>query len=562
MKVCLVAEGCYPYVVGGVSSWIHSMISSFPNIEFIVLAIVADRSLRGKFKYELPVNVTAVHELYLNDQDWYEGKSSKRHRGVLRGREYQAFYRLLLNEETDWDILFELFCSSRLSINDLLMGEAFLSAAKACYEKNYSNLVFSDFLWTLRSMYLPLFQTLRMKVPEADLYHCVATGYAGVLGCMARHFHGCRLLVSEHGIYTREREEELIKANWVKGVYKDVWIEQFRKMSRIAYQKADLVTSLYEYARQLQVELGCPASKTMVTPNGIDVKRFADLPGKTQEEEAYIQIGAVLRVAPIKDVKTLIQAFYIAKERNLRLKLWIMGPVEEEEEYARECFEMVEILKIPDVIFTGRVDIREYLGRMDFTILTSISEGQPLTILESYAAKKPVIATDVGNCSGLIFGENDNFGPAGILTHIMNIEEISQAILELANHPQKRAQMGQAGYRRLMSRYKIEDMKAAYEKIYRDFSDCLKPEETNILRTDERNVLTVKDSKDVEPQDPDTKHKDTYLKRIDDFDLDVSDDYDLDDDYDLNDDYSLDDDYIFHSENADDFDLKDVGDDY
>ena len=58
MKVCLVAEGCYPYVVGGVSGWINSLIKSFPNIEFILLAIVANRSQRGKFVYELPENLT------------------------------------------------------------------------------------------------------------------------------------------------------------------------------------------------------------------------------------------------------------------------------------------------------------------------------------------------------------------------------------------------------------------------------------------------------------------------------------------------------------------------
>ena len=39
MKVCIVAEGCYPYVVGGVSGWINSMIQSFPNVEFILLTI-------------------------------------------------------------------------------------------------------------------------------------------------------------------------------------------------------------------------------------------------------------------------------------------------------------------------------------------------------------------------------------------------------------------------------------------------------------------------------------------------------------------------------------------
>lgn len=47
MRICIVAEGCYPYVVGGVSSWIHSLIRSFPGQEFVILAIVSDRSMRG-----------------------------------------------------------------------------------------------------------------------------------------------------------------------------------------------------------------------------------------------------------------------------------------------------------------------------------------------------------------------------------------------------------------------------------------------------------------------------------------------------------------------------------
>ena len=117
--------------------------------------------------------------------------------------------------------------------------------------------------------------------------------------------------------------------------------------------------------------------------------------------------------------------------------------------------------------FTGRVDIREYLGRMDMTILTSISEGQPLTILESYAAKKPVIATDVGNCRGLIYGEDDDFGEAGILTHIMNVKEIAEAMVDLAANPALRRRMGESGYRRLMKKYTIEKMKETYEELYR-----------------------------------------------------------------------------------------------
>ena len=58
MKICMVAEGCYPYVVGGVSGWIHSMIKAFPQHEFIILAIISDRKQSGKFQYEMPDNVS------------------------------------------------------------------------------------------------------------------------------------------------------------------------------------------------------------------------------------------------------------------------------------------------------------------------------------------------------------------------------------------------------------------------------------------------------------------------------------------------------------------------
>lgn len=489
----MVCEGCYPYVVGGVSGWVHSLIKSFPDTEFVVLAICADRSISGKFVYDLPDNLTEVHEVYLQDDDWCgddvavgrEGRD--RAHFHLSSREYDAIRSLVLNRSVRWDDLFDLFQKDSLSVNSILMGPDFLHITEEYYERNYSQLNFSDFLWTLRSIYLPLFQVMRSGIPKADLYHCVATGYAGILGTMAQHKYGCGLLISEHGIYTREREEELIRAKWVKGVYKNIWIDQFYKMSQVAYERADVVTSLFAHARELQIELGCPEEKIQITPNGVDPERFRDIPGKQPCDEGWVNIGAVLRVTPIKDVKTLIMAFSYAWKRMPNIRLWVMGPFEEEPDYVGECFELVSNLgmktgrigegELPEVepadapvVFTGRVDVTKYLGRMDFTILTSISEGQPLTILEGFAAHKPAIATDVGNCRGLLYGEDDDFGEAGILTHIMNAEEIAEAILELARHPKRRQEMGENGYRRMMSRYKLSDMHARYQKIYDGFA--------------------------------------------------------------------------------------------
>ena len=471
MRICFVAEGCYPYAVGGVSSWIDGMIRAFPNVEFVLLTIVADRSVRGDFAYTLPENVTEVYEVYLSDLDWSRAGRGGHRR--LTSFEHESLRALVLNRQCDWDTIFDLFRRPEISVDGLLMGEEFLHIVEELYDKRFPEIVFSDFLWTMRSIYLPLFLVLQAELPRADLYHCVATGYAGVLGCMAQHLYGSELLVSEHGIYTREREEELIKATWVQNTYKNIWINQFYRMSQVAYDRAWLVTSLYGHARELQLELGCPAEKTRITPNGIRAERFLDLPGKREEDAPFVNVGAVLRVTPIKDVKTMIQAFYEAKQRVGALKLWIMGPTEENPEYAAECFELVELLGIRDVVFTGTVQVTEYLGRMDFTILTSISEGQPLTILESFAAGKPVIATDVGNCRGLLYGEaGDSLGAAGILTHIMSVSELAQAMVDLAADPARTRAMGEIGRRRVLERgYRAEDMRKTYEQIYRECAE-------------------------------------------------------------------------------------------
>ncbi len=468
MKICFVVEGSYPYVMGGVSSWVHSMIRLFPKVDFSIVAVVPDRSYRGKFVYTIPENVSEIYEVYLNDKDWVTPRKGK----TMSDREYAPLRSLVMDREVDWNGVFRFFAGRNHSLNELLMGEDFLGIVTALYDRDYPEISFTDYLWTLRSVYLPLFQALGSTVPKADIYHCVATGYAGIVGCLAQYLHGGRLLLSEHGIYTREREEELIKADWVQGIYKDIWIELFRKMSKVIYDRADRVISLFSLARETQLELGCPPEKAEIIPNGIAASWYADIPGKTPEDEAFVNIGAFMRIAPIKDVKTLIQSFAAAKRSAPELKLWVMGPDAEDEDYARECYDYVEYLGVRDIEFTGRIDTREYMGRMDATVLTSISEGQPLTILEGFAAHKPAIATDVGNCRGLIYGEQgDDFGEAGILTHVMNTDEIAAAMVFIAKNRNRAREMGEAGFRRLMSRYQLKDMRAAYAAIYRKLGE-------------------------------------------------------------------------------------------
>ena len=214
----------------------------------------------------------------------------------------------------------------------------------------------------------------------------------------------------------------------------------------------------------MQAELGCPPEKIIVTPNGIDASAFESIPQKAADDP-FVNVGAFVRVTPMKDIKTMISAFYYAHKQNPMLKLWIMGP-DEDAAYVAECYQLIDTLRAENIVFTGPIKTAEYIGRMDMTLLTSISEGQPLTILESYAARKPAIATNVGNCAGLICGETDDFGAAGIVAPVLNVTQISEAILKLADDPELRRRMGEAGYRRLISRFQLEDMIDAYDSIY------------------------------------------------------------------------------------------------
>ena len=169
------------------------------------------------------------------------------------------------------------------------------------------------------------------------------------------------MILSEHGIYTREREEDIIRANWVKGDFKELWIDFFKKISTVAYQQADVVTTLFGINRELQIELGCPEEKIVTIPNGVDPDSFINLPSLGKIPQDKFNFGTILRIVPIKDVKTMILAFQIVREKEENVRLTIMGNYDENPEYYEECVRLIKEFNVPDVVFTGQVNVREYV---------------------------------------------------------------------------------------------------------------------------------------------------------------------------------------------------------
>ncbi|UFJ41049.1 GT4 family glycosyltransferase PelF [Brevibacillus humidisoli] len=467
MKICIIAEGSYPYITGGVSSWIHTLIRSMLQHEFIIYAIGAEQRYRGSYKYELPANVERVEEVFL---DSFHLEENRWGRTYKTGEQERAALQSLIagDNETDWDQLFRTLRDEKWRTStEFLMSRDYFDLLSELCRVRFEQLPFTEMFWTVRSMLLPLVQLIRRPLPEADLYHAVSTGYAGVIASLGKHLYQKPMLLTEHGIYSREREEEIIKADWVKGYFKDLWIRYFYGLSRCAYHYADQVVTLFERNREIEVELGCPESKISIVPNGIKVEEYLDLPSKP-EEDKMIQIGAIVRVVPIKDIKTMLYSFAAVKREVPNATFTIMGPHDEDQEYYRECIDLVRILELEDVAFTGSVDVKQYLGRMDIIVLTSISEGQPLAVLEAMAAGKPVVATDVGNCREMLYGSEADraYGRAGTVVPVLDDQEIAKAIIALCDSKTDRQVMGMNGRRRVMNAYTHELFIDRYESLY------------------------------------------------------------------------------------------------
>nr|WP_300003425.1 GT4 family glycosyltransferase PelF [Tissierella sp.] len=482
MRICLIAEGSYPYVSGGVSSWIQQLMTNMPEHEFIIIAISPDSKKEAIYRYNPPRNLLEVYDIYMDELLSSKGKWNKNIN--LSPQETELIAELLKSKVSDWAGLFDTFLkmkSQGVSANDIFSSKTFYDLIQEVYVENFTHVSFSDMLWTMRSMYIMLFALLLKKYPKADIYHSVSTGYSGLVSAYAAYSNSSKFVLTEHGIYTREREEEIIKADWVKGNFKSIWIKYFECLSSAAYERADSVISLFHKNKEIQVSLGCDENKIDVIHNGINVESFAkvkELVSQRKEKDGF-NVGAIIRVVPIKDIKTMLQAFSYVSKRFPEIKFFIMGPTDEDEDYYQECLQHKDYLKLDNAVFTGTVNIKDYLGEIDVLVLTSISEGQPLSTLEGMACSLPVISTNVGDCKTLAIGHGDNYGPAGRILHVMDYEGIGRGIIELYQDYNTRRILGENGYQRIKNLYSSNTFIQSYKDLYIELAeegDSLWPE--------------------------------------------------------------------------------------
>ncbi|MGE0699345.1 MAG: GT4 family glycosyltransferase PelF [Hyphomicrobiaceae bacterium] len=480
--VCLIVEGCYPYVPGGVSGWIDWLIRTQSETTFQVVALWP-RPTTQPPRYALPPNVVALHHLYLQD---FGAEPLKRlalpdgidELGGALGDLMSSGGRLPL--ERVGSALART--RSRLALPVLFNSPVAWSIAQRAYEREMPYGSFLHFFWAWRALLGGLFATLEMPLPPAKVYHTISTGYAGVLAARAALETGRPALLTEHGIYTNERRIELLMADWVADTVdkghslsdprfdlRDMWVRAFEAYARTCYECSDEVITLYEDNQRAQRQLGAAPANLRVIANGIDPSRFAGL--RQAGETDRPTVALIGRVVPIKDVKTFITAAALLRQRIPDLAAIVMGPTDEDPAYFEECRALVASLGVGDTVeFTGTVNIVEHLPRVHVAVLTSLSESQPLVILEAGAAGIPFVATDVGSCREILEGRAEEappLGPGGMVTGLVAPGEIADALARLLLDPALRRRYGETLRERVRQTYTSERAAAAYRALYR-----------------------------------------------------------------------------------------------
>jgi glycosyltransferase involved in cell wall biosynthesis len=198
------------------------------------------------------------------------------------------------------------------------------------------------------------------------------------------------------------------------------------------------------------------------TQSNATVRREFGLP------DGCVVIGMVARVSRQKDYFTLADAAGIVLAQHPEVRFLIVGDnsrVDLNRSHYAEVAQTLQELGIFDqFIFTGhRTDVSRLIAAMDICVLSTHREGFPLSILESMAMGKPVVATAVGGIPEIV-----QPGVTGYLHAHGNSQELADRIVLLLENPQEARRIAAAGYEHVKLNYSLQKFIKEISKAYTD----------------------------------------------------------------------------------------------
>jgi glycosyltransferase involved in cell wall biosynthesis len=249
--------------------------------------------------------------------------------------------------------------------------------------------------------------------------------------------------------------------------YPDVPSFKRRWFNRLRLRSVDRVVAVGEAVKRALIEKeAITANRIEVIYNGAKMDDFTTNAaqratirkslGIRAEEVVAIQVA---RLDYLKDHLTALRTAERVRRRLPHFRLLLVGEGPEREKIERE----LQSRNLSDtVIMLGlRTDVQALLSAADLFLLTSISEGIPVTFLEAMAARLPIVSTDVGGVNEVVVDRvTGRLAPAG------DDEQLARCIEEVFTNPPQAQAMGLAGSRRAQEKFTEEQMHAAYSQLF------------------------------------------------------------------------------------------------
>lgn len=466
MRVGLFTEGTYPLVQGGVSTWCGHLMDGMPEHTFVPVTLVGADAPRGLSVHDNVRDLTLVPMWgrVPAPLPFVDGGDARRLRPLL-----SALWAAVLRPDADLDAFASALMAltrwrghalasllsrhgsaphiaqewRELRVADPGLPPMTLADAVAAAEFCDRVLALADRDW-----------------PQVDVSHVASNGPPSVLALGRRWRDGTPILVTEHGIYLRERYLALAdsglawSARFVIGAF-------LRRLTQLTYREATVVAPVSDFNRRWELELGAEAERTRTVYNGVDTRLYAPI----DTEPTTPTVVFVGRIDPLKGLETLIEAFAQVAQQVPGARLKLFGPTPEtNRDYRAALEDQIAAAGLRDAVtFEGSVSSSTLgFAQGHVVALSSISEGLPYGVIEAMMVGRPTVNTDVGGV-GEIVGTD---GTCGLLVSPRDADALARGLVGYLRDPALRARTGRAARERAVRLFDMDDFIAAYRRLY------------------------------------------------------------------------------------------------
>lgn len=254
----------------------------------------------------------------------------------------------------------------------------------------------------------------------------------------------------------------------LEGYFGDALSKGLAMIERRLARDTDRVVAVSHATADDLLRLGVVAEdKLVVIPPGIDLAPLLGIvrrPGELRRELGIADsdpvVGVVGRLADVKRPELAIAVFELLRSRYPRLQLVFVGDGDLRRTLERRILALDADGRARVHLAGARVDMRAVLAELDLVLLTSRSEGMPVSLIEAAAAGLPVVATRVGGVPELVAEERTGFLGA-------DVDELAFGLAQVLDLPDRGRAMGERARIRVQGRHSAAALAERLEQLYR-----------------------------------------------------------------------------------------------